>query len=67
MAFSLRAEQVRCRQRAKEDTMKSLPIIAAIASLGLAVTACDRSPVEIEDHHPAEPTLPPLRRREPSR
>ena len=38
--------------------MKSLPIIAAIASLGLAATACDRSPVEIEDH-PAEPTLPP--------
>ena len=52
--------------------MKSLPTIAAIASLALAATACDRSPVDIEDDNLSvegepvdpEPTPPPS---EPSR
>ena len=51
----------------KEDTMRSLPTIAAVAFLALVATACDRSPVDIEDDdvsvgpEPAdpEPTLPP--------
>ena len=47
--------------------MRSLPTIAAVAFLALVATACDRSPVDIEDDdvsvgpEPAdpEPTLPP--------
>ena len=47
--------------------MRSLPTIAVVAFLALVVTACDRSPVDIEDDNISvggepgdpEPTLPP--------
>ena len=47
--------------------MRSLPTIAVVAFLALVVTACDRSPVDIEDDNVSvggepgdpEPTLPP--------
>ena len=47
--------------------MRSLPTIAAVAFLALVATACDRSPVDVEDDNVSvgeepidpEPTLPP--------
>ncbi len=47
--------------------MRSLPTIAAIASLALAATACDRNPVDVEDdsllaeEEPAPSLSPPTR------